>query len=101
MELHRKLRKARERRKLTFYAAAQHMDGVSQQQLMNLEHYESATRNADPAKVTVQVMAEVVRVFWPDIQLADFLETSPELSIKITAINSRALRKLEQCSPTG
>lgn len=97
MALHEKLRRAREKRGLSHYAAAQRMPHVNQQQLLNLEHQPSATREPDPRKVTVQVVAEIVAAYWPDVQLEDFV---PGL-LRFMPRDSNAARRLKGYAATG
>lgn len=79
---------AREKRGWTVYAAAERMLGVSHQSLRNLE--------ASPAlgdECKVRTMLEIIRVYWPDVTLADFL-TRPECSFKLIPADKKARRQL-------
>jgi len=92
--------RARLDRKLTHYAACQMMRGVSQQQLINLEHLPNRTRTPEPSKITIAVVAEIVAAYWPDVQLEDFL---PDLGtpLRFTPRDSNASRRLKGYKPTG
>jgi len=83
------------------------MRGVGQQQLINLEHGENAQRQPDPGKVTIAVVSEIVAVYWPDIQLEDFLpgpvvhESRPlGTLLRLAPKDSNAARRLKLYAPT-
>lgn len=63
---------ARKRRGWSFDRAVQHMRGIYEQQLRNLEG-EGATRPTDPLKVSLKNALEILRAYWPDVSLDDFV----------------------------
>jgi hypothetical protein len=63
-----KLQAAREKRGWTPYAAAKRMRGVSESSLRNLE----STPDSG-SEVKLRTALEIVRVFWPDVQLGDLM----------------------------
>lgn len=68
----RKKRRDSQGKSWSFTAAANHMAGVSEQQLRNLEGI-GATRDTDPGHIRVATALEIVRVYWPDVDLEDFV----------------------------
>ena len=77
--------KARTARKWSLTAAANRMEGVSEQQLRNLEGI-GATRDTDPSHVRIATALEIVRIYWPDVDLDVFvpatdLGTKPRSSV--------------------
>ena len=88
-----KLRSARELRGWTHYGAAQRMVGVGHQQLMNLEGVEGATRETDPSDVTLLTAYEIIRVYWPDVGLEDFVGMG--CLLRAAPVDSNASRKLK------
>lgn len=67
------------------------MNQVSEQQLRNLEGI-GATRDTDPAHVRVETALEIVRVYWPDVDLADFV---PYSLLKARPRDSTSARRLK------
>jgi hypothetical protein len=82
---------AREKRGWSIFGAACRMRGVSEQQLRNLEQ-RGATRPTDPAHVRVKTACEIIRVYWPDVQLTDFV---PDTDLCAKPANRMALRRLK------
>ena len=82
---------AREIRGWSLTKASNHMEGVSEQQLRNLEGI-GATRDTDPAHVRVQTAMEIIRVYWPDVQLIDFV---PDTDLLAKAQDRQAERRLK------
>lgn len=70
---------ARLKRGWTLTRAANHMANVSEQQLRNVEGI-GATRETNPAHIRIATALEIVRVYWPDLDLAHFLDT--DLAVK-------------------
>ena len=65
-------KKARKRRKWTYDRAAQHMDGVSDQSLKNIEKGDT-----DPGEVKIRTALAIVQAYWPDVTLQDFCPKVP------------------------
>jgi hypothetical protein len=63
---------ARKKKGWTLTKASNHMSGISEQQLRNLEGI-SATRDTLPENIKVKTALEIIRVYWPDLDLADFI----------------------------
>lgn len=89
--------RARDAKGLTFTQAANRMVGVSEQQLRNLEGI-GATRDTDPGHVRVETALEIIRVFWPHVQLVDF---SPATLLAVRPKDSSARRRLKGYATTG
>ena len=83
--------RAREAKGLTFTQAANHMVGISEQQLRNLEGI-GATRNTDPGHVRIETALEIIRVFWPELDHRDFV---PHTILSCKPVDSSARRKLK------
>ena len=82
---------AREARGWSFTAAANRMNGVSEQQLRNLEGI-GATRETDPGHIRVTTALEIVRLYWPEVDLVDFCEST---DLVARAKDPTALRRLK------
>jgi hypothetical protein len=67
--------RARVRRSWTYYRAAEHMEGVGEQSIKNLER-----GLTDPAEVKLKTAVAILEAYWPDVQLADFL---PNTRLKV------------------
>lgn len=65
------LTEARRKRNWTFHQAANHMRGVTEQQLRNLEGI-GAQRETDPLNVRLGTALEILRVYHPDVTLDAF-----------------------------
>ena len=74
---------AREKRGWTFHRAAQHMRGVSEQQLRNIEGI-GAARPTDPLDCKLRTVLEIVRVYWPDVSLTDLVGEDQLLDFRAT-----------------
>ena len=82
---------ARTARGWSLTGASNRMQSVSEQQLRNLEGI-GATRDTDPAHVRVETALEIVRVYWPDVELRDFVPASP---LKARPHDTTAARRLK------
>ena len=83
--------KARESRSWSFYESSQHMAGVSEQQIRNLEGV-GATRDTDPSHIRISTALEICRVYYPDVDLSDFHSRTP---FRITPIGPPERRSLK------
>ena len=81
---------------MSFTQAANRMVGVSEQQLRNLEGI-GATRDTKPGHVRVETALEIIRVFWPDVQLVDFAPGTP---LAVKPKDSAARRRLKGYAQT-
>lgn len=82
---------AREKRGWTFHRAAQHMRGVSEQQLRNIEGI-GAARPTDPLDCKLRTILEILRVYWPDVQLNDLV--GEDTLLRVTPSDTAARGKL-------
>ncbi len=71
---------ARKKKGWTLTKASNHMAAISEQQLRNLEGI-GATRDTLPSNVKVKTALEIIRVYWPDLDLADFV-IDTDLAVK-------------------
>lgn len=86
---------ARERRGWSFHEAAAHMNGVTEQQLRNLERIGS-TRKTEPLNVRLGTALEILRVYHPDVSLDDFAGEKTLFRLEPTRGSRRALREWGQ-----
>jgi len=64
--------RARVRRSWTYYRAAQHMEGVSDQSLKNIERGQT-----DPGEIKIRTALAIIQAYWPDVTLQDFCPGVP------------------------
>lgn len=83
------LTQARTKRGWSFHVATQHMRGVFEQQLRNIEG-EGATRTTDPLNVSLKHVLEILRAYWPDVSLDDLVGEAT--GFRLVATNPGALR---------
>lgn len=82
---------AREKRGWTFHRAAQHMRGVNEQQLRNIEGI-GAARPTDPLDCRLRTILEIIRVYWPDVQLNDIV--GEETLLRFAASDAPSRKRL-------
>jgi hypothetical protein len=83
--------RAREAKGWSFTEASQHMAGVAEQQLRNLEGI-GATRDTDPSRIRFATAMEITRAYWPSIQARHF---SPGALVEFRPANATARKKLK------
>ena len=88
------LRDARVKRSWTLHRAAQHMAGVTDQQLRNLEGASGATRVTKPGRLRLDTAIEILRAYWPDIDLDDLM--GERTLLKVTPSDHGAKRRLDR-----
>lgn len=91
------LTQARTKRGWSFHTATQHMRGVYEQQLRNLEG-QGATRTTDPLNVSLKHVLEILRAYWPDVALDDFVGEATGLRLMPT--DGEAQRSLRRHAAT-
>lgn len=74
-----KLIRAREKRGWTVYAACQNSSNLKQQSLINIE-----SDWAEPEKLSVGTMLDIIDTFWPDVELKDFTRRKDWHQYKVT-----------------
>ena len=85
-----KVTKARDRRGLTISDLAREAN-VNWQVLRNLEGGPGATRDSNPAGVSLSTAMRLIERLWPDLQLADFDQYT---LLAATPKDSTAVRQL-------
>jgi len=87
-----KLRRARESRKLSIWQASQKMDCVHANGLRTLEGL-NPDRSPSGERCELKTVMEIIRVYWPDITLEDFM--GRPVSLKLVPKNTAATRSLK------
>jgi hypothetical protein len=83
---------ARERRGWTIYQTVQRMDGISHWTLRSLEG-DVPDRNTRGIDCRMKTVLEIIRVYWPDVTLDDFVDD--DILFKFSPKNVAAERKLK------
>lgn len=83
--------RARERRGWSIYQATQHMVDVYPNTLRTLEGL-NPDRDPGGPDCKLRTVLEIVRVYWPDVQLDDF--AGADCLFMAAPRNSRAMRRL-------
>lgn len=86
-----KLIKARRIRRLSIWQAAQKMDGVFPYTLRTLEGQNPA-REPRGERCELKTVVEIIRAYWPDITLDDFMDR--ELLIRAVPKDAKSQRRL-------
>ena len=88
------LRTARLKRGWSIGEAVERMSGIRDQQLRNLEGARGANRDCRPGRVYADTMLEVIRVYWPDVGLDDFM--GGRTLLRLVAADHGAERSLKR-----
>jgi hypothetical protein len=88
-----RLSSARRAKGWTYYRAAQYMKEVRPQQLRNLEGKGGNPLGTHPGSIRLDTALEILRAFWPDLELEDF--AGPDCPFRIVPRDKKAARRLK------